>query len=136
MNRIYNITTKNLYLSNTHQNIDIDNLGSIVDHSADQITVYCLNYVDSKDTKTILGQIFNKTKPTATVTVRILDFKKYASDFIDNKVLGSELLKQIDQFKNILDLDDIYSMVDSHFKIIQIHKENNYIYITTQRIAL
>jgi|688.fasta_scaffold1041547_2 hypothetical protein len=136
MNRIFNITVNNLNQSKTQQNIDVSNLSSVVNNSADSITFYCLQHLDQDSIIETINQIFNKIKPSGIINLKILDTKKYAYDFANSTVSGKDFLEKIDQFKNMISLDDIYGMVDANFKIIQIKKDNNYIFISMQRVGI
>ena len=136
MNRIFNITVNNLNQSKTQQNIDVSNLSSIVNNSADNVTFYCLQYLEQDSIIETINQIFSKIKPSGVISLKILDTKKYAHDFANSNVSGKDFLEKIDQFKNMISLDDVYGMVDANFKIIQTKKDNNYIFISMQRVGI
>ena len=136
MNRIFNITVNNLNQSKTQQNIDVSNLSSVVNNSADSVTFYCLQHLDQDSIIETINQVFSKIKPSGVISLKILDTKKYAYDFANSNVSGKDFLEKIDQFKNMISLDDVYGMVDANFKIIQTKKDNNYIFISMQRVGI
>ena len=136
MNRIFNITVNNLNQSKTQQNIDVNNLSSIVNNSADNLTFYCLQYLEQNSIIEIINQVFSKIKPSGVINFKILDTKKCAYDFSNGNISGKDFLEKINQFKNMISLDDVYGMVDTNFKIIQTKKDNNYIFISMQRVSI
>lgn len=136
MNRIFNITVNNLNQSKAQQNIDVNNLSSIVNNSADNVTFYCLQYLEQDSIAETINQIFSKIKPSGVISLKILDTKKCAYDFANSSIGGKDFLEKIDQFKNMISLDDVYGMVDANFKIIQTKKDNNYIFISMQRVGI
>ena len=136
MNRIFNITANNLNQSKTQQNIDVSNLPSIVNNSADTVTFYCLQYLEQDSIAETIDQVFSKIKPSGVINFRILDTKKCAYDFANSNISGKDFLKKIDQFKNMISLDDVYGMADTNFKIIQTKKDDNYIFVSMQRVSI
>jgi hypothetical protein len=138
MSRQYNIIykeyTKN---SNNSINVDIENLDTIINHSADNIYCSCLEYIPKEQLVDKISIILNKIKPKANIVFCIQDIKKQASDFINATISGDDLLKKIKNFQSILSIEDIYTNIDTNiFKLVQLWKENDMIYVSIERMRV
>jgi len=138
MIRNYNIVYKNFITnSNSNINIDIKDIGSIVNHSANLIFCPCLNYLEKDEALANLKIIFDKIKPGGNVAISFADIKQHAKDFIDNAISGQDFLSKINNVKYVITSEDIYTAIDlTSFRIIQQSTENDIINITLQRIQI
>ena len=138
MNRNYNVSCKNSTKnSSNYINVDISELDKIINHSAENIFCSCLNHVDSSTIDGLVNDILNKVKPGGTVTLSIVDVKKYASDFINGVIGGEYLLKILSNFKCILSIEDLYTKININiFNVKQVLKNDNSIDITIERMSI
>ena len=138
MIRNYNIVYKN-FINNSKSNINIDikDISSIVNHSANLIFCSCLNYLEKDEALANLKIIFDKIKPGGNVAINFSDIKLHAKDFIENTISGQDFLSIVNDIKYVITSEDIYTAIDlTSFRIIQQSNENNIVNITLQRIQI
>lgn len=138
MIRNYNIVYKNLINnSKSNINIDIKDINSIVNHSANLIFCSCLNYLEKDEALESLKVIFNKIKPGGNIAISFSDIKHHAKNFIENAISGQDFLSKINNVKYIITSEDIYTVIDlTSFRIVQQSNENDIVNITLQRIQI
>lgn len=135
MNRIYNILYDNFVKKSSNvTNINYNEISSIVNHSASHINCEYLNYIDLQESKLNIESLLNKLKPGGTLTVSILNAKKHAHNFINNRISGNDFLQKIIHFKSLLSTEDIYTLLDHNTcNILQLNTDHEYISITIER---
>lgn len=138
MNRNFNIVLPNNQVIDKNLiNIDINNLSTIINCSADTVVCSCLEYLDSSKLESSITDIMGKIKPGGKIIFKIIDFKQHSLDFINGSISGQELLDKIKYINSLLSIEDIYTKIDSNtMKVVQIYKENKTITIVLERIAL
>ena len=143
MIRNYNIVYKN-FINNSKSNINIDikDISSIVNHSANLIFCSCLNYLEKDEALANLKIIFDIyhmqiDEGDIIRSINFSDIKLHAKDFIENTISGQDFLSIVNDIKYVITSEDIYTAIDlTSFRIIQQSNENNIVNITLQRIQI
>jgi hypothetical protein len=138
MNRNFTITHPNHQINATQGiSIDINNLDKIINHSADTVYCGCLEFVPSEQLENLINVLLTKIKPKGTITFSIKNIKEYCRMFLDNILSGTEFLKSIENLKNIVCIEDIYTKIDTNiFTISQILIDQQTINITIERVNI
>lgn len=138
MNRNFNIVLPNSQQKDKNLvNVDISNLSTIINYSADTVVCSCLELLDHNILEMVIGDILQKIKPRGQATFVITDMKQYAVDFINGSISGQELLAKIKPINSVLVIEDIYTKLDSStLKVAQIVKNNKTITIVIERLSV
>jgi hypothetical protein len=127
MSRNYNIVYKN-YIANSNNriNLDINEIDTIVNHSADSIFCSCLNYIDKSKFSDIVSLLLEKIKPSGKLNIECINVKKYMNNFLQKKISGEDLISKIKNIESIISEEDFYVALNiQNFRIIQIESSDS-----------
>lgn len=137
MKRILNITsdTHKVSLPNI-DNINVSNLDSIANCSADTIFCYILEYMNETTTVDTIHRLLNKLRPSGSLVIRFSDFKKICELYIGRSLSESDLLGQTRGKNNILSIDYIVNIIANNFQVSKIDYDENTIVMVISRNSL
>ena len=138
MSRNYNIVYKN-YIANSNNriNLDINEIDTIVNHSADSIFCSCLNYIDKSKFSDIVSLLLEKIKPSGKLNIECINVKKYMNNFLQKKISGEDLISKIKNIESIISEEDFYVALNiQNFRIIQIESSDSSLFVSIERIGI
>ena len=138
MSRNYNILYKN-YIANSSNriNLDINEIDTIVNHSADSIFCSCLNYIDKSKFSDTISMLLEKIKPSGKLNIECINIKKYMNNFLQKKISGNDLMSKIKNAESIISEEDFYVTLNTqNFRIIQIESSNSSLSVSIERIGI
>jgi hypothetical protein len=138
MSRNYNILYKN-YIANSNNriNLDINEIDTIINHSADSIFCSCLNYIDKSKFSDIVSLLLEKIKPSGKLNIECINVKKYMNNFLQQKISGEDLISKIKNIESIISEEDFYVALNiQNFRIIQIESSDSSLFVSIQRIGI
>lgn len=138
MSRNYNILYKN-YIANSNNriNLDINEIDTIVNHSADSIFCSCLNYIDKSKFLSTISVLLEKIKPSGKLNIECINLKKYMNNFLQKKISGDDLMSKIKNITSIISEEDIYvSLTNQNFRIIQIESSDSSLLVSIERTGI
>ncbi len=138
MSRNYNILYKN-YIANSNNriNLDINEIDTIVNHSADSIFCSCLNYIDKSKFLSTISVLLEKIKPSGKLNIECINLKKYMNNFLQKKISGDDLMSKIKNITSIISEEDIYvSLNNQNFRIIQIESSDSSLLVSIERTGI
>jgi hypothetical protein len=138
MSRNYNILYKN-YIANSNNriNLDINEIDTIINHSADSIFCSCLNYIDKSKFSDIVSLLLEKIKPSGKLNIECINVKKYMNNFLQKKISGEDLISKIKNIESIISEEDLYVALNiQNFRIIQIESSDSSLFVSIQRIGI
>lgn len=138
MNRNFNIVHPQQPNSYTQAiNIPFDSLDQIINHSADSVRCECLEYINHDNLNQFIDIIVSKVKPKGFATFSIKNIKYYCAQFMNTEISGIELLQQLNNMKNILSIEDIFTKIDMNtFMVVHVSDTNQNITITIERTSI
>lgn len=138
MNRNFNIvTSNNQSMDKNLINIDINNLQTIINYSADNVFCSCLENLDYSSVETVINEVLQKIKPGGRAIFKVTDLKKHTLDFVNGSISGEDLLKKMKSINCIVSIEDIYTKVDSNvLKVMQVVKNEGDISVVLERISV
>lgn len=138
MNRNFHIVLPNSQQKDKNLvNIDISNLQTIINYSADTVTCSCLELLDHNILEMVVIDVLQKIKPGGQATFIMTDIKQYALEFMNGTISGQDLLKKIKPINSIVTVEDIYTRLDTNvLKVAQVVKENKTISVVVERISV
>lgn len=138
MSRNYNILYKN-YIANSNNriNLDINEIDTIVNHSADSIFCSCFNYIDKSKFSNTISVLLEKIKPSGKLNIECINLKKYMNNFLQKKISGDDLMSKIKNIASIISEEDIYVALNTqNFRIIQIESSESSLLVSIERIRI
>jgi|688.fasta_scaffold00360_96 hypothetical protein len=138
MSRNYNILYKN-YIANSNNriNLDINEIDTIINHSADSIFCSCLNYIDKSKFSDIVSLLLEKIKPSGKLNIECINVKKYMNNFLQQKISGEDLISKIKNIESIISEEDFYVALNiQNFRIIQIESSDSSLFVSIERIGI
>jgi hypothetical protein len=138
MSRNYNILYKN-YITNSNNriNLDINEIDTIINHSADSIFCSCLNYIDKSKFSDIVSLLLEKIKPSGKLNIECINVKKYMNNFLQKKISGEDLISKIKNIESIISEEDFYVALNiQNFRIIQIESSDSSLFVSIERIGI
>ena len=115
-------------------NININNLQKIVNHSVDHLYFFIPEYIKSDDLKKYFAEIYNKIRPQGKVIIRFLDFKEVSKKYINNIIDDATLFSLMQNKKSIMSLNLLYSLMDNeNFAFVKLDKEEDYYVVILER---
>jgi uncharacterized protein (UPF0332 family) len=138
MSRNYHILYKN-YIANSSNriNLDINEIDTIVNHSADSIFCSCLNYINKSKFSDTISMLLEKIKPSGKLNIECINIKKYMNNFLQKKISGDDLMSKIKNAESIISEEDFYVTLNTqNFRIIQIESSNSSLFVSIERIGI
>jgi hypothetical protein len=141
MSRLINLyTIKKQETINGFDNVEINDLSNLINHSIDHIYCGCIEYFDAQVATNVLAGIKEKIRPSGLVTLTINNFKHISRQYFNNSLSDEDMLNFISGVKSIFSLKQIASIFEKNeeFKTIKIEHTADFFktYITIQRIGL
>lgn len=141
MNRLINLyTIKKQETIQGFDNIEINDLSNMINHSIDHIYCGCLEYFDTSIAIKILIEIKEKIRPNGLVTLSINNLKHISREYFNNSLSDMDMLNTINGIKSIFSLKQVTSIFEDNleFKVVKIEHTADFFktYITIQRVGL
>jgi hypothetical protein len=120
-------------IPNTNQ-VDVSNIGNLVNYSVDSIICNILEYIDDTEFEAMVSDLLGKIREGGNVIIKFVNFKKIFITYINQQSSGSEVFDFLKNKKNILSPDKIINVLNRHhFMILKIDQQDNEFIIMAQR---
>ena len=102
---------------NGFENIDINNLNSLINYSVNTILLDNLNLLETDNFQEVIGSIFNKVAVGGQMVIRFIDAKLLAKKYVENLINDKDFIVYISAIKSILTVENICSYLDANFVV-------------------
>jgi hypothetical protein len=102
---------------NGFENIDINNLNSLINYSVNTILLDNLNLLETDNFQEVIGSIFNKVAVGGQMVIRFIDAKLLAKKYVENLIDDKDFIVYISAIKSILTVENICSYLDANFVV-------------------
>lgn len=136
---VYHSGRKNL-LEN-YNNIDISDIGNIINHSSDLIRFDHLQLFEQKIAAQILSILINKLKLNGTLVISLFNIKNISRLYADLVLSDEQFIEKMQDCKSVWSIEFLKDFIDKNYKdieITQIQYDNSkhLTYITAERKSL
>lgn len=141
MNKPINVFySKHKNIIEAFDNIEISDIGNLVNFSVSNMYCECLNYFEKSMVSNILAILFKKLKPEGLLVISFADLKETSKRYYDNGISDEQMEKNLLNHKSILSTPEIKKITenDQSVKIIKIDYDhsNLKINLTFQRVSI
>ena len=102
---------------NGFESVDINNLNSVVNYSANIVLLDNFNLLEAENYESVLGSILNKVAVGGQMVIRFIDAKLIAKKYAENLIEDKEFILYISAIKSILTVENICNYLDTNFII-------------------
>lgn len=100
------------------EHIHINNIGSIVNHSCDSVTINCLEYLEETNHNLVLSYLTNKIRLNGKLIIKINNSDSICAKFLQKTISNQEFLNFFSSKRSLISVENIYSITD--FKIFDL----------------
>jgi len=120
-------------IPNTNQ-VDVSNIGSLVNYSIDSVICNILEYVDDAEFEGLISDLLEKIREGGNIIMKFVNFKKIFIAYVNQQASGSEVFGFLKNKKNILSPDKLINALNRHdFMILKIDQQDNEFIVMAQR---
>ena len=120
-------------IPNTNQ-VDVSNIGNLVNYSVDSVICNVLEYVDDAEFEGLIADLLEKIREGGNIIMKFINFKKIFIAYINQQSSGSEVFSCLKNKKNILSPDKLINILNRHdFMILKLDQQDNEFIVMAQR---
>ena len=102
---------------NGFENIDINNLNSVVNYSTNTMLVDNFNLWETENFQDALSLILNKIAVGGQMVLRFIDAKLLAKKYVENSINDQEFMLYTSAIKCVLTVETICNCLDKNFVV-------------------
>lgn len=135
---VINICYDKNYVLSDQTNIDIRNLDTIPNFSANHILISFLNRLEKQQSTKLIQALCNKLQNTGKLTISLLDFDQLISAYLNQTLKLDDIIVYTKNLECFIDKAEILAMFhkNSHFAIDSIKYDDIYTIYTISRTAI
>lgn len=120
--------------------ISVNDLKTVVNYSVDHICCYDIELLDPKQAEELLGNLIDKLRPSAIMTIGITNTKKISRDYYMNSIDDATYIKYHSGHNSVFSENKLIEMIehDRNIKTIKLEYSSDQleIKISAQRVSI
>ena len=117
-------------------NVDVDNIDSVINCSVDTIFAYILEFIPQNNFTDVLKKVASKLRQGGDLYIKFTDYKNICNMYTKNEITDNDLLNFFRGKSNIISIDTITSLLDHKYSVSKIDFVDGFITMSVQRTQL